>query len=174
MSKKVLSSDEEEAKMKEVTPLEVEAEEIPENKENRKMKGIIHSLEVMAMQRSSRNNLDISKFTDAQRDKLLDIMQQNEKNAFAYHTKRLEVSENINEKLIASSTVNQRTGRMIGVLFLCAMFIMMIVILIFKDEYFTEFLSFVAGLGGGMGLRGFFSSFIQKPKLAKVDDEDDE
>ena len=63
---------------------------------------------------------------------------------------------------------------MIGVLFLCAMFIMMIVILIFKDEYFTEFLSFVAGLGGGMGLRGFFSSFIQKPKLAKVDDEDDE
>ena len=137
------------------------------------MKGMIQSLEMMAMQRSSRDNLDISKFTDSQRDKLLDIMSKNEDNAFKFHNKRLEVTEKLNTKIRESTTVSQRTIRYIGILALLLISALMVIILVYKDQYFPAFLSFIAGLGGGFGLKGGFDKVVQKPTLVS-DDNDDE
>ena len=101
MSKKETVSSNE-GKIQKNSQEETVAEIMPEVKNTSKMKGMIQSLEMMAMQRSSRDNLDISKFTDAQRDKLLDIMSKNEDNAFKFHNKRLEVTEKLNTKIIES------------------------------------------------------------------------
>ena len=172
MNKKetVLSNEE---KIEKIPHEDAVAEIMPEVKNVSKMKGMIQSLEMMAMQRSSHDNLDISKFSDAQRDKLLDIMSKNEDNAFKYHNRRLDVTEKLNTKLIESSTVSQRTIRYIGILALSLIFIVMILILIFKDQYFSAYLSFIAGLGGGLGLKGILDKAIQKPTLASTDDEDE-
>ena len=146
MSKKETVSSNE-GKIQKNSQEETVAEIMPEVKNTSKMKGMIQSLEMMAMQRSSRDNLDISKFTDAQRDKLLDIMSKNEDNAFKFHNKRLEVTEKLNTKIIESTTVSQRTIRYIGILALLLVFALMVIILVYKDQYFSVFLSFIAGLG---------------------------
>lgn len=173
MSKKETVSSNE-GKIQKNSQEETVAEIMPEVKNTSKMKGMIQSLEMMAMQRSSRDNLDISKFTDAQRDKLLDIMSKNEDNAFKFHNKRLEVTEKLNTKIIESTTVSHRTIRYIGILALLLVFALMVIILVYKDQYFSVFLSFIAGLGGGFGLKGVFDKAVQKPTLVSDDNDDDD
>ena len=85
----------------------VESPEISEVREGtqRKMHGIMQQMEMMAMQRSNRNNLDISTFDKDQKDKLLNLMEKNEDNAFAYSTKRLEIQAKLNSKALEASSV---------------------------------------------------------------------
>lgn len=136
-----------------------------------KMKSVMESLELMAMQRSSRDNLDISTFTDSQRDKLLEIMSKNEDHAFAYNKQRLETSQKINSEIIASSIFTQKTIRIISILAICVIVILLLIILFAKDQYFIPFLTFITGLLSGMGLQGFIKSHASKPNLINKDDE---
>lgn len=170
--KETVSSDE--GKIPKNPQVETVAEIMPEVKETSKMKGMIQSLEMMAMQRSSRDNLDISKFTDNQRDKLLDIISKNEDNAFKYHNRRLDVTEKLNTKLIESTTVSQKNVRYIGILVIVLIFLIMFIILIYRDQYFQIYLSFVVGLLGGIGVKGFIDKAIQKPTLMSKDRDDDD
>ena len=50
----------------------------------------------------------------------------------------------------------------------------MVIILVYKDQYFSAFLSFIAGLGGGFGLKGVFDKAVQKPTLVSDDNDDDD
>ena len=97
-------------------------------------------------------------------------MSKNEDNAFKFHNKRLEVTEKLNTKIIESTTVSQRTIRYIGILALLLVFALMVIILVYKDQYF----SFIAGLGGGFGLKGVFDKAVQKPTLVSDDNDDDD
>lgn len=49
----------------------------------------------------------------------------------------------------------------------------MLLILFFKDEYFLNYLSFIAGLGGGFGLKGLLGSLSQKPQIRDTDEEEE-
>lgn len=50
----------------------------------KKVEAVLQELEIMAMQKGSRNSIDISKLDKQQVDKLLDTLSENEKNAFAF------------------------------------------------------------------------------------------
>jgi hypothetical protein len=135
---------------------------------------MLRSLEMMAMQRVSKNTLDVSTFSSEQRDKLLNIMDKNEDNAYKYTTKKLEVYEKINLKAIDATCIDQKTLRYILLYGGLGLFILMVLILILKDEFFVTFLSFVTGLVGGIGLKGVFDKFTQKPQHIISDEADDE
>lgn len=86
----------------------VDTPEISETQEgtHKKMQGIMQQMEMMALQRSNRNNLDISTFDKDQKDKLLNLMEKNEDNAFAYSTKRLDVQAKLNLKALDASIID--------------------------------------------------------------------
>lgn len=128
---------------------EITSPQLPDNK----IMEVLHELEFMSIQKGSRSNFDISKFDKSQIDKLLETVSDNEKNAFSYHTKRLDTLKEIELKKIDASVINQKT---IKILFIGAgLFvfpIVTIVILIFKDNFFISWLTFLAGIVGGFGL----------------------
>lgn len=161
----------------EVQPEIVESEQdISSPKEKRRVKGMLESLEMMAMQRVSKDNMDISHFNSNQIDKLLDIMSKNEDNAFEFHKKRLETTEKVQCRAIDSTTVIQRNTRYIVLSIIVAIFIMMLVILLFKEQYFITFLSFITGILGGVGLRGLLDKVSKKtfvPRLGNEENDDD-
>ena len=151
----------------------VDTPEISETQEgtHKKMQGIMQQMEMMALQRSNRNNLDISTFDKDQKDKLLNLMEKNEDNAFAYSTKRLDVQAKLNLKALDASIIDQKTLHYVLIGGGIALFTIMLLILFFKDQYFIPYLTFITGLGGGMGLKGFFSKLSQKPQLEDEDDD---
>lgn len=80
-------------------------EQIPDKPElaplqlpKKKVESVLQELEIMAMQKGSRNSLDISKFDKQQISKLLDILSENEKSAFVFHTKRIDAIKEIELK----------------------------------------------------------------------------
>lgn len=152
----------------------VDSPEISEVREGtqRKMHGIMQQMEMMAMQRSNRNNLDISTFDKDQKDKLLNLMEKNEDNAFAYSTKRLEIQAKLNSKALDASIVDQKTLRYVLIGGGMALFVIMLLILFFKDQFFIPYLTFITGLGGGVGLKSVFSKLTQKPQLVEKDNDD--
>jgi len=62
---------------------EIDQPQLPKNK----VQAMFQELEIMAMQKGGRNSLDLSKLDKEQLDKVLDTMAENEKNAFAFHSK---------------------------------------------------------------------------------------
>lgn len=78
--------------------------QLPKNK----VQAVLQELEIMAMQKGSRNSLDISKLDKEQIDKLLESISENEKNAFAFHTKRIDAIKEIELKRIDASVINQK------------------------------------------------------------------
>ena len=136
------------------------------------MKRMLESLELAAIQRTS-SAVNLSDFSTEQKDKLLDIMGQNEKNAFDFNMKRLSVSESINTKALDASIVNQQTLRIVLVISILAFVLLFVLILIFKDEYLQTFLSFTIGLIGGVGIKSSFSSLNKSSKIKVKEEEED-
>ncbi len=160
-----------------VQPEIIESERgVSSPKEKRRVNGMLESLEMMAMQRISKDNIDISHFNSNQIDKLLDIMSKNEDNAFEFHKKRLETTEKVQCRAIDSTTVIQRNTRYIVLSIIVAISIMMLVILLLKEQYFITFLSFITGILGGVGLRGLLDKVPKKTVVPKFDngENDDE
>ena len=75
----------------------------------KKIQAMFQELEIMAMQKGGRNSLDLTTLDKQQLDKILDTMAENEKNAFSYHSKRLEVMRDIELRRIDASVINQKT-----------------------------------------------------------------
>ena len=139
--------------------------------DDKKTRYMMHEMTMMAMQKLNKPGIDLSSFDKEQKDRLLDLMEKNESNAFEYSTKRLDVQERLSAKALDASITDQKTLRYVlwggGV----GIFILMILILFFKDEYFINYLVFVAGLGSGFGLKSLLPQMSSNPP--KIDDKVD-
>jgi hypothetical protein len=145
-----------------VEKAEIVSPQLPKNK----VQSIFQELEIMSMQKGSRNSLDLSKLDKAQIDKVLDTMAENEKNAFAFHTKRLDAIKEIELRKIDASVINQKTLKIVligGVLIIIPTITLSI--LFYKENFFIPWLTFLTGILGGLGLSKVTSFF--KPQDTK-------
>lgn len=113
---------------------------------------VIQQLEVLAMKRGLSNEVDLGSLNDKQRDKVLDIAELNEKNAFDYHKKKLETDTELEKERISASVISQKTTRILGIGVLLFFLIIFCIVLFIRPEYFVALLTFVTGLAGGFGL----------------------
>ena len=145
--------------------------QLPKNK----VQAFLQELEIMAMQKGSRNSLDISKLDKGQIDKLLESISENEKNAFAFHTKRIDAIKEIELKRIDASVINQKTFKivLIGSVLIIIPTIT-ILILFFKETYFIPWLTFLTGILGGFGLSKVTSNILKPKEEKNPIQEDDE
>jgi len=132
--------------------------QLPRNK----VQAMFQELEIMAMQKGGRNSLDFSKLDKEQIDKVLDTMAENEKNAFAFHSKRLDAIKEIELRKIDASVINQKTLKyvLVGILIFVLPAITLL-ILFFKDTFFIPWLTFLTGILGGFGLSKITSSIFK-------------
>ncbi len=128
-----------------------------------KMKGVLEEFEMFALQRGSQSNFDISTLSETQKDKLLDILRINEKNAFDYHTKRIDAIKEIEVKKIDASIVNQKSLRILIVAVVITIPTITLLILFFKETFFIPWLTFLTGLIGGVGISKIIPSFYKQP-----------
>ena len=138
-----------------------------------KMHAMLEQFEYFLLQqKGGGEGIDISEFTDSQRDKLLEIISQNEGNAFKYHTKRIEAAERIELKRIGASTIDRRTRRYIAIFIPSIFLIITLCILFFKDDYFDTWLAFLIGLIGGAGGMKLFERKLQGENFKSLLDEE--
>jgi len=128
-----------------------------------KMEGVLEELEMFALQRGNQNSFDISTFNEAQKDKLLEILSINEKNAFDYHTKRIDAIKEIEVKKIDASIVNQKSLRILIVAVVITIPAITLLILFFKETFFIPWLTFLTGLIGGIGISKIIPVFFKQP-----------
>lgn len=150
------------------------SETVPPQLPKKKVESVLQELEIMAMQKGSRNSLDISKLDKQQIDKLLDTLSENEKNAFAFHTKRIDAIKEIELKKIDASVINQKTLKiiLIGGLLVIAPLITLL-ILFYKEAYFIPLLTFLTGILGGFGLSKVASNVFRQPERKNPIKEED-
>jgi hypothetical protein len=55
-----------------------------------------------------------------------------------------------------------------------SIFLITILILIFKDNYFIQWLTFLTGLVGGFGLNELFKKLAKEPKITNTLQDDEE
>ena len=142
------------------------------NSGEKKAKAMLQQIEMTMMQQRNKSSLDISALDKEQKDKLLDIMEKNENNAFEYSKKQLEVHERINVKMLEASIVDQKTLRYVLWGGGASLVIVMVLILFFKENYFVPYLTFVTGLIGGMGLKSVLPQ-MSKPSINNNNDDKD-
>lgn len=135
-----------------------------------KMASILNQFEMMALKTPSNAGLDISLFDKEEKGKLLEMMQESERHAFEFSKEKLASNERIATKVIDANVVNQKTIRYFLWVGGVSIFILAILILFFKDEYFTMYMAFVAGLGGGFGIKTMISSASKE--VAQNEEED--
>lgn len=159
--------------MSDITPpiLPDENDDLSLNEPKNKIQGIFQSLEMMVHQRG-KGGLDVSSLSPEQKDKLIDMLAKNEENAFAYHSKKLDVTKEITLAHISSTTVNQRTKRYISIIGVSVLAIITVIILIFKDTYFVHWLTFITGLLGGFGI-GRYTKDSEKVEKIKIDEDEE-
>lgn len=150
---------------------EIVQPQLPKNK----VQAMFQELEIMAMQKGGRNSLDLSILDKEQIDKVLDTMAENEKNAFAFHSKRLDAIKEIELRKIDASVINQKTLKfvLIGVLIFVLPAITLL-ILFFKDTFFIPWLTFLTGILGGFGLSKITSSIFKTQDSKNPIKEDEE
>ncbi|PIQ22890.1 MAG: hypothetical protein COW65_00480 [Cytophagales bacterium CG18_big_fil_WC_8_21_14_2_50_42_9] len=139
-----------------------------------KVQTLFQELEIMAMQKGSKNALDFNKLNPEQINQVLATLKENENNAFAYHTKRLDAIKEIEIKKIDASVINQKTYRYSVIGLLIAGFVIIVLILIFKENFFIPWLTFLTGILGGFGLgRSSIGKIKEENKNPIKDDDDD-
>ncbi len=140
-----------------------------------KVEAMFQELEIMAMQKGNSNSLDFTKLDKEQIDKVLDTMAENEKNAFAFHTKRIDAIKEIELRKINASVINQKTFKfvLIGVLIFVLPAITLL-ILFYKETFFIPWLTFLTGIFGGFGLSKITSGLFKSPEIRNPIKEDEE
>jgi hypothetical protein len=119
----------------------------------KKIQSMFQELEIMAMQKNTRNAIDLSKLDKTQIDKVLNTMAENENNAFVFHTKRLDAIKEIELRKIDASVISQNTTKIVLIgSVLVIIPILTLAILFFKESYFIPWLTFVTGILGGFGI----------------------
>lgn len=139
-----------------------------------KVETMFQELEIMALQKGSRNSLDLTKLNEEQINKVLDTMAENEKNAFNYHIKKLEANKDIELRKIDASIIDQKTRKFLligGIVFVLPAITLLI--LFFKETYFIPWLTFVTGIIGGFGLSKISSSILKGQVINDSIKEDD-
>lgn len=149
---------------------EIGSPQLPKNK----VQAMFQELEIMAMQKGVRSTFDLSKLDKQQLDKVLDTMAENEKNAFSYHSKKLDAIKEIELRRIDASVINQKTVKivLIGVL-IFVLPVITLLILFFKDTFFIPWLTFLTGMLGGFGLSKVSGSLFKPEELKNPIKEDD-
>lgn len=138
------------------------------------MHAMFQELEVMAMQRGARNSLDISKLDKEQIDRVLETMAENEKNAFAFHTKRIDAIKEIELRRIEASVINQRTSKIVLIgISIVVLPLITLLILFFKESFFIPWLTFLTGIFGGFGLSKVTSNIFKTPDVKNPIKNDD-
>lgn len=134
-----------------------------------RVKEIFEQLEFSVQK--GRGGFDVGDFTAEDRTKALDLLAQNEANSFAYHKQRLEVIQRVELAKISASTSNHRTLRyaLLGVL--VAATAITFVILLLKDQYFSEWLAFIIGIAGGFGMSKVFTAVNQNVQTSDISDQ---
>jgi len=149
---------------------EIGSPQLPKNK----VQAMFQELEIMAMQKGSRSALDLSKLDKQQLDKVLETMSENEKNAFSYHSKRLDAIKEIELRRIDASVINQKTIKI--VLIVVLIFVLpaiTLLILFFKETYFIPWLTFLTGMLGGFGLSKVSGSLFKTQEIKNPIKEED-
>lgn len=139
------------------------------------IQSVMHELEIMAMQRGSRNGFDISTFDKEQVNKLLETLSENERNAFVFHSKRIDAIREIELKRIDASVINQQTIKVVligGVLVIIPAITLLI--LFYKESYFIPWLTFMTGILGGFGLSKITSGTFKQQENKNPIKEDEE
>lgn len=134
-----------------------------QNTPKSKMKEVLEEFEMFALQRGSQSGIDISTFNDEQKNKLLEILSDNERNAFDFHTKRIDAIKDIEIKKIDASIVNQKSLRILIVTVVIVIPLITILILFFKDTFFIPWLTFLTGLLGGFGISKIVPVLYKQP-----------
>jgi hypothetical protein len=122
----------------------------------------LEEIEMMIMKDGERSSFGFSQLSEKQKDKVLDLMEKNEENAFTYHREKLKTTERLKSKALDASITNQKTLRYIAFMLILGIFILLMLVLFLKEDYFIPCLSFVTGLCGGAGIREAFSRFGKK------------
>jgi hypothetical protein len=135
---------------------------------------VLEQMQILSLKKErGSSGFDLSRFTEPQVDKLLNILDKNEDNAFKYHTKRLDSVQAIQIKKIDASIVDQKTKRFIFFGILAAAAVITLVILWLKQEFFVPWLTFLTGSAGGWGV-GRSQAKTKIVKESSSGDSDDE
>lgn len=116
------------------------------------VKNMLQAFEFMGLQQQVQRGLNFDGLSPEQKDKALDIASEHNKRAFDFQSQRLAAAEKIELKRMESSTINQRTFRLIVVGLIGAGLLLTLAILFFKDQFFTVWLAFITGIAGGFGI----------------------
>ena len=140
----------------------------------RQMHSMIQELEIMAMQKGGQSSIEFNKLDSSQIDKVLETMADNEKNAFAFHTKRIDAMKEIELRKIDASVIHQKTLKivLIGVI-VVILPVITLSILFLKENFFIPWLTFLTGILGGFGLSKAATSLF-KPIDTKNPIKEDE
>lgn len=140
----------------------------------RQMHSMIQELEIMAMQKGGQSSIDFNKLDSSQIDKVLETMADNEKNAFAFHTKRIDAMKEIELRKIDASVIHQKTLKivLIGVI-VVILPVITLSILFLKENFIIPWLTFLTGILGGFGLSKAATSLF-KPIDTKNPIKEDE
>jgi hypothetical protein len=138
-----------------------------------KMEQFLEQFAMFSMNKGA-GNFDFSNFSESQIDKILDIVSENENHAFKFHEKKIDSDEKINSKIISSHIVNQITLRFVALSAIFVFTAITIIFVFFKDNFLSQWMSFVTGMVGGFGLRSVGKYFIKDSQLSKLNKNDDD
>lgn len=142
-------------------PESIESEsELTSTLPDQQVKHMLSELEVLMLQKGGGRGIDFSRLTDNQIDAVIAIMSKNEDNAYKYHTAKLDANKEVTLAKIKANTLSLRSFRNIIIFVLLIVAVLTVIILLFKEQFFSEWLAFITGLGAGTGL----ASFAQKQK----------
>lgn len=125
--------------------------EVPSGPGKQVIRQMMTQFEMMAM-RKGREGIDISIFSNEQKDKLLDIVLQSEQNSSNLQKEKIAADKEISLARIKAKTVVQRTNRYIYLGTLVAVFVISLIVFLKVPDYITQWLSFVTGICGGYGI----------------------
>lgn len=134
--------------------MNTEPEKPQKNEPDRKLE-VRETLELLSMQALRKGGIGVSglpNFTEKQVDRSLDLIKQNEENAFKYHTKKLDALKEIELARINAGTIEQKNSKWLILGLLLVLPAITIVIIFFKEDFFVPWLTFLTGSFGGYGV----------------------
>jgi len=125
----------------------------------------IREIGYMAMRKMSKGGEMFDSLDKEQKDKLIEGMVESEKNQYNYHLKKLDNDKEVQLRQITANTAGGRNTTFLITAVLVVALVISVIILLMKDTFFSQWLSFITGIAGGFGLSKI------GPKTAKTNSE---
>lgn len=136
-----------------------------------KIESLFEKFEMMAL-RQGAGNVDLHSFSEEQKDKLLTIVEQNEGHAFEYFKEQLKTKKELGLAKINAGNFTFKTNRIVLVILILALFIVTVLILLHKEDFFFQWLTFLTGLiGGSVGGYGIGRASREGKKKAEAKED---